>query len=189
LPSFYPEAEGNSNECSDGNNQGSPSWASHPSVRPPWLILCPEEQGWWVSQGEMATVGCMVSAGEALCSSLFFSFPCFFFSWKLLLLRWPPSQQEQSHPACRGTAGTGHIPGVAPPLWSEIKVGQETRFGRAEDWTVTSLAIGMGTKSCQRQPARGTGSCWDARQSGQPLPARSHGTVCSPTAAPASSRG
>lgn len=65
------------------------------------------------------------------------------------------------------------------------KVGQETRFGRAEDWTVTSLATGVGTENCQRQPASGQST----GQSGQPLPSRSHGTVYGPAAALASGRG
>lgn len=65
---------------------------------------------------------------------VFFSSPCFF-SWKLLLPRCPPSRQEQSHPARSSATSTGHAPGIAPPLWNEIKVGQESRFDRAEDWT------------------------------------------------------
>lgn len=101
---------------------------------------------------------------EMLSAPLFFFLPMFFFSWKLLLPRCHPHRHGQSRPACRGAASTGHVPGIAPPLWSEIKVGQETRFGRAEDWTVTSLAIGVGTENCQCQPASGQ----SAGQSGQP---------------------
>ena len=75
-----------------------------------------------------------MSVGDALWSPRFFSFPCFFFL-EILLPRCPPSWQEQSHPAHNSATSTGHTPGIAPPLRSEIKVGQESRFHRPKDWT------------------------------------------------------
>lgn len=83
-----------------------------------------------------------------------------------------PSRSAGAEPSsCSGATSTGHTPGIAPPLQSEMKVGQESRFARAKDWTC-HLTCHWRVNCKLPVPA----SKWNR----QPLPSQSHGTV--PTA-------